>query len=81
MMLAENNFQGAVSIFESIVEEGEKNIYADKAVYLLGKMHQFGLKDLVKAEEYYQKLLAEFPNSIYVDYAREQLKLIMNKPG
>jgi len=81
MMLAENNYFEAVSSFEYIVEEGEKNIYADKAVYLLGKIHQFGLNDLVKAEEYYQKLLAEYPNSIYVDDAREQLKILLNKPS
>ncbi len=81
MMLAVNNYSEAVSNFENVVEEGEKNIYADKAVYLLGKIHQFGLNDLVKAEEYYQKLLKEFPNSIYVDDARAQLKLLMNKPS
>jgi tetratricopeptide (TPR) repeat protein len=81
MMLAENNYLEAVSSFENVVEEGTKNIYSDKAVYLLGKIHQFGLNDLVKAEEYYQKLLAEYPNSIYVDDAREQLKILLNKPS
>jgi len=81
MMLAVNNYSEAVSNFENVVEEGEKNIYADKAVYLLGKIHQFGLNDLVKAEEYYQKLLKEFPNSIYVDDARAQLKLLINRPS
>ena len=81
MMLAVNNYSEAVSNFENVVGEGEKNIYADKAVYLLGKIHQFGLNDLEKAEEYYQKLLKEFPNSIYTDDVREQLKLLMNKPS
>jgi TolA-binding protein len=81
MMLAVNNYLEAVSNFENVVGEGEKNIYADKAVYLLGKIHQFGLNDLEKAEEYYQKLLKEFPNSIYTDDTREILKLLMNKPS
>ena len=80
-MLAENNYLEAVSAFENVAEEGVKNIYADKAVYLIGKIHQFGINDLVKAKEYYQKLLAEFPNSIYLDDAREQLNLLKNKPG
>jgi tetratricopeptide (TPR) repeat protein len=81
MMLAENKYSNAITTFEEAAEEGEKNIYADKAVYLLAKIHQFGLNDLVKAQEYYQKLLADFPNSIYVDEAREQLKLLMKKPS
>ena len=81
MMLAENDYLESIKIFEKIVEEGSKNIYTDKAVYLLGEIHQFGLNDITKAEDYYQKLLAEFPNSIYIDDTREKLKLIMKKPS
>ena len=81
MMLAEDNFTEAISTFENVAKEGEKNIYADKALYLLAKIYQFGLSDFVKAEEYYQKLLAEYPNSIYADDVREQLKSIINKPS
>ena len=81
MMLAVDNYLEAVSVLESISSEGEKNIYADKAVYLLGKIHQFGIKNYSKAEEFYQKLLAEYPKSIYIDDARAQLLLLQNKPG
>ena len=81
MMLADNNFTEAISTFEKAAEEGEKNIYADKALYLLAKIHQFGLNEYLKAQEYYQKLLADFPTSIYVDEAREQLKVLLNKPS
>ncbi len=79
MMLADNNFTEAISTFEKAAEEGEKNIYADKALYLMAKIHQFGLKEYLKAQEYYQKLLADFPTSIYVNEAREQLKVLLNK--
>jgi tetratricopeptide (TPR) repeat protein len=81
MMIAVDNYPEAISVLESISSEGEKNIYADKAVYLLGKINQFGLKNYGKAEEFYQKLLADFPKSIYNDDARTQLLLLQNKPG
>jgi len=81
MMIAVENYQEAVSVLESVSAEGEKNIYADKAVYLLGKIHQYGVKNYSKAEEYYQKLLADFPKSIYAEDARAQLLLLQNKPG
>ncbi len=77
MKLADDNYPEAVSTFENIAAEGIKNIYADKAVYLLGKIHQFGINDKVKAEEYYQKLLTDYPDSIYADDARQQLKILM----
>ncbi|MEJ2103687.1 MAG: tetratricopeptide repeat protein, partial [Ignavibacteriaceae bacterium] len=81
MMIAIDNYTEAISSLDSISSEGEKNIYADKAVYLLGKIQQFGLKNYTKAEEYYQKLLADYPKSIYLDDARAQILLLQNKPG
>jgi len=81
MLLAIDNYQDAVLVLESVSAEGEKNIYADKAVYLLGKIHQYGIKNYSKAEEYYQKLLADYPKSIYADEARTQILFLQNKPG
>jgi len=81
MMIAVDNYPEAVSVLEGISSEGEKNIYADKALYLLGKIHQFGIKNYGKAQEFYQKLLADYPKSIYNDDARAQLLLLQNKPG
>jgi tetratricopeptide (TPR) repeat protein len=81
MLIAVDNYQDAVSVLEVLSAEGEKNIYADKAVYLLGKIHQYGIKNFNKAEEYYQKLLADYPKSIYADDARAQILFLQNKPG
>ena len=81
MMIAMDNYPEAITVLQSVSEEGEKNIYADKAVYLLGKIHQFGIKNLSEAEKYYQKLLTDYPRSIYLDDARAQLLLLQNKPG
>ena len=81
MLLAVDNYTESISVFESVSAEGEKNIYADKAVYLLGKINQFGINNYSKAEEFYQKLLSEYPKSIYVDDARAQILLLQNKPG
>ena len=81
MMIATDNYTDAVTVLESVSAEREKNIYSDKAVYLLGKIHQFGIKNYSKAEEYYQKLLTDFPKSIYAEDARAQLQLLQNKPG
>ena len=81
MLLAVDNYPESISILEGIAAEGEKNIYADKAVYLLGKINQFGIKNYSKAEEFYQQLLADYPKSIYADDARAQILLLQNKPG
>ena len=81
MLIAVDNYAEAVAVLEVVSAEGEKNIYADKAVYLLAKINQYGIKSSSKAEEYYQKLLADYPKSIYADDARAQILLLQNKPG
>ncbi|MBK9097068.1 MAG: tetratricopeptide repeat protein [bacterium] len=81
MLIAVDNFTEAITVLEGVSAEGEKNIYADKAVYLLAKINQYGIKNFSKAEEYYQKLLADYPKSIYTDDARAQILLLQNKPG
>jgi tetratricopeptide (TPR) repeat protein len=79
MMLAEDDFDEAIRLFGNIAEEGEKNIYADKALYLLGKTYHLGLGNMEKALEVYERLLIEFPNSLYIDEARNEILLIRNK--
>jgi len=81
MLLAVDNYPESIAVLEGVAAQGEKNIYADKAVYLLGKINQYGIKNYSKAEEFYQKLLADYPKSIYADDARAQILLLQNKPG
>jgi len=79
MMLADDDYEEAIKLFESIADEGEKNIYADKALYLLGKTYYLGMGNREKALEVYERLLLEFPNSLYIDEARNEILLLRNK--
>jgi outer membrane protein assembly factor BamD (BamD/ComL family) len=79
MHLALNNYGESVKLLEQVSDEYETNIYADKALYLLGKIYQFGYKDGFKAIEMYEKLLAKFPNSLYLDEVREEILKLRNK--
>jgi len=77
--LARDNIEESVSILTKISSEPGKNIYADRSVFLLGKIYQFGVKDDTKAVEMYESLLAKFPNSLYLDEAREEIIKIRDK--
>ncbi len=79
MEIAMDNFTGTIDILGQIVEEKEKNMYSDKALFLMAKTYQFGLNDNAKAIETYEKLLAEFPNSILINEARENILSLRNK--
>ncbi len=79
MMIAENNYDGAIASLQLIVDEGEKNIYADKALYLQGQIYYYGLKNPAKAIESYENLLAKFPKSLLLDDARQKILELKNK--
>ena len=79
MDLALDNYDSSIKLLQEVVDEKEKNIYSDKALYLQGNIYQFAKKDIPKAIEIYESLLAKFPNSIYLDDARESINKLKNK--
>ena len=62
-----------------IIKDKKRNIFADKALFLKGKVYQFGLNDKNEAVKMYYELLTKFPNSIYVDKARKLIIKLKNK--
>jgi len=77
--LAMNNLDNSLNLLDKIVQEAEKNIYADKALYLLGKIYHYGKLNYPKAIESYELLLAKFPNSVYQDDSRDAIVELRNK--
>ena len=79
MDIALDNYDSSLKLLKEIADAKEKNIYSDKALYLQGNIYQFAKKDNPKAIEIYESLLANFPNSIYLDDARESINKLKNK--
>jgi hypothetical protein len=69
----------SLAILSGIIEEAEKNIYADKALYLVAKIYQYGKKNYSKAIDTYELLLAKFPNSLFQDESRNAILQLRNK--
>lgn len=79
MLIADDRYNDAIPVLELMVLDGEKNIYADKALYLQGQLYRFGLKDNEKAVEVFETLLARFPKSLYQDEARQNILELRKK--
>ena len=73
VLLALNELPTAIVLLEEIADSSASKIYSDKALFLLGETYQFGINDKLKAISMYEKLLASFPNSLYLDKARENI--------
>jgi tetratricopeptide (TPR) repeat protein len=72
MLIAKDNFPEASTVLSEIFAN-EKNVYADKALLLLGDLNFYGLNNIQNAKECYEKLLAKFPDSLYLDEVREKI--------
>jgi tetratricopeptide (TPR) repeat protein len=65
----------AVASYERLLTEYRTNsIVLDRAQFSLAETYQQGMHDAQKAIAAYEKLLADFPTSIYADQARKRVR-------
>lgn len=79
MDIALNEYDSGMKKLDQIYSSKEKNIFSDKALYLKAKIFENAFKDLPSAVECYQKILIEFPKSIYSDESRESIIRLNNE--
>ncbi|KAF0153041.1 MAG: TPR repeat-containing protein [Ignavibacteria bacterium] len=73
IFISENNFFSALPLLEKLSSDEKNAIFAEKATFLLASTFLYGIGDRDKAIQTYQKLLENFPNSIYFDRVRDKL--------
>lgn len=78
MTIAMDKLPEAISSLQELLSEENQNIYADKSLFLIGQIYQFGINDKPAAVKAYENLLEKFPNSLYLDSARENITLLKN---
>ncbi len=76
--IALHNLRKAEEILIKLANDEKPSLVKDKSLFLLGEIYNFGLKDIPKAIEQYQKLLEKFPNSLFLDKAREYLNSLQS---
>ena len=69
-------FIPAVESLEKIVKTDPQTFLADDIYYLLAEIYNSNLNDPEKAKTYYQKIIFEFPSSIYLVEARKKFRQI-----
>ncbi len=76
MLIALDYLPQAVSLLTKITSDDKFNLYSDKFLYLFGNVNFYGLNNKERALEAYEKLLDNFPNSLYLDEVRQIVKTI-----
>jgi len=69
-----NEFTKAENNYLKIINLNKDDILADDAHYYLAELYENNLKVVEKAKEYYQKIIFDYPSSIYVVDARKKFR-------
>jgi tetratricopeptide (TPR) repeat protein len=69
-------YSASLAAYQELLEKYHDGMWVDKAQMCIAETYQYGLKDKQNALQTYQKLLKDFPNSIYVAEARKRIREI-----
>jgi tetratricopeptide (TPR) repeat protein len=67
-------FSTSLDVFEELIAKYPQSFYCAKAEKLIGDIYNYDLKDRTKAIQAYEKVLRDYPRSLFVDEVREKLK-------
>lgn len=68
------DYLGAEQLLSKIISSYSYDLLADDATFMMAELYDYYLKDTGKAMEYYQKLLKDFPDSLYTVDARKRYR-------
>lgn len=70
IFLKQENILSAISCLNAIVNQYSYDVWADDALFMLGNLYELKLKEPEKAKFYYEKIIMDFPGSLYIAEAR-----------
>ena len=77
--IRQQQYAEADSLLQKLVEFYPDEIVADDAVMLLAQLNEERLNNMEQARYYYEKLILDYPASLYVDQARKRYNLLKAK--
>ncbi|WP_423146887.1 tetratricopeptide repeat protein [Rubrolithibacter danxiaensis] len=74
IFLRQKDFTKAITQLELIVSNYSFDLWADDAVFMLAELSENPLKSPEKASTYYQRLITQYPNSLFINEARKRYR-------
>jgi tetratricopeptide (TPR) repeat protein len=76
ILIQQKNYADVVPLLKKIAEEHPNDLWADDAVFMLGDIYENRLNDKVSAKNYYQKIITNYPGSLWINEARKRFRLL-----
>ena len=76
ILIKQKNYLEAEKLLKRVVEDYGDQLLTDDALFKLAELYEYYLKDVNKAMEYYQKILKEHSDSLYVVQSRARFRAL-----
>lgn len=76
LFVKKNNFKKAIENYKKVIQLDANGILVDDALFEIAELYNAKLNDPIKASEYYEKILFDYPSSIYLVEARKKYRKI-----
>lgn len=76
ILLQQKSYAEAVVLLKQIADNHPDNLWADDAVYMLGDLYENRLNNAELAKTYYQKIITDYPSSLWINDARKRFRLL-----
>ncbi len=73
------NFEAAIGFYRRVVLQPETSCFVDFAQKKIGDIYYQNLKDSTRAISAYETVLANYPDSIYLEEVRDKIRLLEKK--
>ncbi|HLF34071.1 MAG TPA: tetratricopeptide repeat protein, partial [Cyclobacteriaceae bacterium] len=69
-------YNEAIENLQIINTNYSADILGDDALYRMGEVYEFYIKDMEKAKEIYRELLTKYPGSMFTSDARKKFRIL-----
>ena len=76
ILIQQKNYTVAAEQLKQIVADHQTELWADDAVYMLGTIYEDQLNDKEAAKNYFQKIITDYPGSVWIGNARKHFRLL-----
>jgi len=74
--LQQKQYDKAIIALNSIAQDHKFDLWADDAVFMLGDIYENNLHDKEKAKMYYQRIITNYPGSLWINEARKRFRIL-----
>ncbi|MBC7418716.1 MAG: tetratricopeptide repeat protein, partial [Pedobacter sp.] len=79
--ISKADYTKAIETLTNLTNQFKDGIFTDDALFMLGDLYETKLNDKEKAKTYFEKLITDYPGSMFVADARKRFRALRGIDG